>query len=517
MNSLAGFVNNTLTGELVVLKSDVTTDYLLKSNEEIYNIYFNEINDNLKTGDIITVSPENINTASINNNNIYINNYSLIQKNNLTDIESFSSITFLVNFCNITNYLKTNDVYNIWFNASPSLEEYYRTCSFGKMQFIPENNIVYPETITMPCNGIYNNVKYNWNNSCSTSEIYATMDYIKKYVENKKFNIKKYKRTIVILPKALNCPWVGLANMGCSSLYCDVWLDSSFMVSRFYKTVSVFHELGHTMGLSHSITTSDGYGDYSCAMGYINYDRCYGASQSSNLHWNEPILDISNMTKNRTLTISIPGFITTQKNYVKYNNYYFSYKIPKYFESNIDPHFANTLLIQQMNHSFDVSLLVNRTKTTYEIDNLNIRVNALNNDSINLSFCYFCKGFPTSPRPPPKNSTSLFIYYLNKNVSIEYVNYTLCNDLEYAIEQGVLVKSSFNCNYVSSNTVKGLYYQATFDSNIVKLKRYMKNNLDKFTSDANLVCGSVITLGPNIPGRMFIWNHRVSLNTCKKI
>lgn len=48
---------------------------------------------------------------------------------------------------------------------------------------------------------------------------------------------------------------------------------------------TIFHELGHNLGLQHSTTPGNEYGDCSCAMGGCSGIRCYSAPQNWRLGW----------------------------------------------------------------------------------------------------------------------------------------------------------------------------------------------------------------------------------------
>ena len=58
-----------------------------------------------------------------------------------------------------------------------------------------------------------------------------------------------YQRHIVILPFMDACGWAGLASVGCGKR-CYAWLQGGYSTSAD----TVFHELGHNLGLQHAST-----------------------------------------------------------------------------------------------------------------------------------------------------------------------------------------------------------------------------------------------------------------------
>ena len=68
-------------------------------------------------------------------------------------------------------------------------------------------------------------------------------------------------RRIFIVPDLVACDWIGYGSVGCGR-FCLTFLQDDWALAPD----AVFHELGHNLGLSHSASVGDEYGDCSCAM-----------------------------------------------------------------------------------------------------------------------------------------------------------------------------------------------------------------------------------------------------------
>lgn len=55
----------------------------------------------------------------------------------------------------------------------------------------------------------------------------------------------------------VTCPWAGLAPVGCGAKTCTTYIKGSYATDFGV----LFHELGHTAGLSHAGRGFDEYGD----------------------------------------------------------------------------------------------------------------------------------------------------------------------------------------------------------------------------------------------------------------
>jgi len=320
--------NNTYTGEIFVTYDN----YILNTNDQIYNLITNQ-SINAKTGDYIQVN------GNINENTLYANNIQVISKQYNVPTK-MNSIAFMISYCNKT--IIQNNLTSLWLK----LKKYYEQCSFGKTSFDLDNNIIIPEIVNIPCNGI-TYVPYNLNTSCNVNELYSIVYYIEQYTKNMNITIDPYTRIILLLPNSYNCPWAGLANLGCGSK-CHIWTNGNI------DETILFHELGHTMGLQHSNVN-----DPTCALGSFS-KVCFNAPQSYSLGWNDILQDISNTNITTTLKtkIKIPGYLLKNKNFVKYNNYFISFRIPYKQDSNLLSMYKNKVFVHSRQNPFESSLLL---------------------------------------------------------------------------------------------------------------------------------------------------------------
>jgi Gametolysin peptidase M11 len=95
---------------------------------------------------------------------------------------------------------------------------------------------------------------------------------------------------VVVLPTEVDCPWAGLANVGCyPQMACNTWVKG---YSATHTTIQA-HELGHNLGLGHA-RGPDGseYGDLSGAMSMGSSHRCFGAANAHSLGWGKPTFEL---------------------------------------------------------------------------------------------------------------------------------------------------------------------------------------------------------------------------------
>ena len=93
-----------------------------------------------------------------------------------------TTITFIVNVCGQTNPLSVNTFRQKWTNdygtSSPAtglftMQDYYKGCSYGKVDFTPTNNVVVGP-IDIPCTGV-TSWGQSWNAlaNCGYAEVYG--------------------------------------------------------------------------------------------------------------------------------------------------------------------------------------------------------------------------------------------------------------------------------------------------------------------------------------------------------
>eukprot|EP00798_Chlamydomonas_sp_ICE-L_P017397 gene17397-23697_t len=173
-----------------------------------------------------------------------------------------------------------------------SMENYFKDCSYGKMQFGENNEVVDLTDIVMPATGVTPYTRWNYNMArCDGAELYGVQEWARQQFEARGGDISKYVRRVVLMPnpQPSTCPWYGLGNQGCYGSYCYNWIRGD----RGNALQTFFHELGHTINLQHSSTTAWEYGDCSCAMGCSGNNGCYNAPTSQRAGWSVPIATLT--------------------------------------------------------------------------------------------------------------------------------------------------------------------------------------------------------------------------------
>jgi len=139
---------------------------------------------------------------------------------------------------------------------------------------------------------------YTTGTACTSNEYYGWPEYALNWLTVNKsgFDRNKWQHKIVIFDTSVgvNCNFVGMGNVGCTSSYCYTWIPDTYA----HQPQDYTHELGHNIDLAHGgLNGATGnnleYGDYSNAMGYCCSVRCYSAPHAYELGWLTP-----NMTLN---------------------------------------------------------------------------------------------------------------------------------------------------------------------------------------------------------------------------
>ena len=245
------------------------------------------------TGDIVQVPillPTSINTTTTSRSFPFpttntINLGSIPQ--GITNLTADGNITYIgyngkrdfvigdkpVNHTSITVYfqgscrgqrLAMQDLNKYWYNdpANPrqiTLQRSFETCSYNKLLFPPSQNIIVGP-VPMPCQGTTVKGPYNTETQCTDAEIYGewevALDWISKNRPDIFKNIRSYKRKILLAAHLVECDkqWSGLGSVGCGSGHCLTWINMPYggTGSPTFDVSTIFHELGHNIGLQHS-------------------------------------------------------------------------------------------------------------------------------------------------------------------------------------------------------------------------------------------------------------------------
>lgn len=216
---------------------------------------------------------------------------------------NITSITMIVSICNDKAPVSQQKLASRYFKQfapvnHSTMEDMHSLCSYNKLLFKPEHNIIVAN-ISLPCSGKFNNMVYNSTEKCDTAEIYGWMNEALDQVKKMGINISKYKRRIMILPYRPKCPWSGLASVGCTSS-CNTWINMGSKTDEVHLP-TLFQELAHNIGLMHSNRnmswTSAEYGDCTDPMGCggtrpgfpLTTMTCINGAQQFKAGWAYPI------------------------------------------------------------------------------------------------------------------------------------------------------------------------------------------------------------------------------------
>lgn len=209
-----------------------------------------------------------------------------------------TSITWLVRICN-RSALAGPPATTLprfrahWFgggaDAQPSLRDYVAGCSFGKVRFDPERNLVVDltdEDEDLGCAGTWQGQPW-LAERCGMPELYGWLQAAQaRTLARFGIDHRSYAHWILVMPDQAACGWAGLASVGCAR-NCYLWLRGPYGTATL--TVPM-HELGHNLGLGHATTPGAEYGDVGSVMGGGgDGPRCTNAAQAWQMTWAAPV------------------------------------------------------------------------------------------------------------------------------------------------------------------------------------------------------------------------------------
>ncbi len=256
---------------------------------------------------------------------------------------NISSIIFALSYCGLKPAANVTTLMRSWYwnNATNyTMQQYLERCSFGRILFRRSLNLVAPQVINVPCQGVNSRgVAWNLSSRCTDAELYGLMEYAENYAVrtlNVSLPTQPGLRRIALLPQWSSCPFAGLANVGCwNAARCNVWING------YLHLPTIFHELQHNVGSRHSRRGTDEYGDTVCAMG--SGDTCLNAPQNWRLGWAAPIaggeFNTSQLPINMWTSYVLPAQYRMRQNMIRivvntgppvsvWPAYYISYRTP---------------------------------------------------------------------------------------------------------------------------------------------------------------------------------------------
>ena len=236
-----------------------------------------------------------------------------------------TSAAFVIKIEGIPLGITAADLENRWYDGgadSSTMENYFRTCSYGKTSFDRADNIIVDMSdAVMPSTGLtpVSKIRYDLGSRCGLAELYAMMEWAEVNFEKYNYNnrnrsLSDYRRRIAF-PPSEHCRWYGVGTYGCDGPHCDIWVRED----RWDSLNTLFHEIGHTLRATHS-SAEDGweYGDCSCPMGCAARPACFNAPQSVRQGWSVPVArhDAANTAVGRRYMYTIGSVETTERNTV---------------------------------------------------------------------------------------------------------------------------------------------------------------------------------------------------------
>ncbi|KAG2439560.1 hypothetical protein HXX76_004913 [Chlamydomonas incerta] len=259
---------------------------------------------------------------------------------------NITSIIMLASVCGMQPLMSVSALRATLFNPDSgtptraTMQEYYDTCSYGKINYLATNNLI--TTVNLPCTALYQTtasgtqVFYDSVNKCGDPE---RMGWVRDGVAQAQQNlglsdISFYKRRTLILPKRTACGWAGTASVGCES-NCITIINQR---TTYLDVSSTYHELGHNIGLQHANSWNSAtgelveYGDFTDPMGtawpandpYQNKSFiCSAAPTAFKAGWSTPAFNLSiaggSLIAGSPRTLAVPSMHLTDQNFVYFN------------------------------------------------------------------------------------------------------------------------------------------------------------------------------------------------------
>lgn len=326
-------------------------------------------------------------------------------------ITYFRSVTFAPTICNQRANVTT--LPRVWYRMpiNPSknitrieynLEDWFASCSYGKMRFTRNNNpivAITPASLQFPCNR--NGWRWPTCNWTLDDEMHK-MAYNAALDMN--FTMTNDVRINVIKPfhTPNTCRYTGLATTSCTPGFCGIWMNYNNMNDANTIMAIVIHEFGHTFGLAHVNDRTDPMG------GGSNNPMCFSPPNSARLNWSQPISIISTYTTSRSTreremrgvwhNITLPIYSLQARNHIRIDTLttrvFIAYRTGDGYDSGLEGQYKNKVHVYA-NDTLALTIPTNNTSSnnyTYFTQNnssfpIYIYINGTSRRVVQLQIC----------------------------------------------------------------------------------------------------------------------------------
>ncbi|PNH01370.1 hypothetical protein TSOC_012758 [Tetrabaena socialis] len=204
--------------------------------------------------------------------------------------------------------------------TKPSLTSYFASASLGAVTLSSATTFVAPSVLALPCSGQGSFGRWS-TSTCTDTDRTGWAEYLTQAVVTAwGVDAAKYDNIIIAIPSGTSCGGSSWGSQTCrhrGPTRCAVVAEQ--IPSGGWDPTRLMHELGHTMGLFHSLLagSDNPYGDTSCIMG-DGVRTCYNAAQMSLLGWAAPAANLSaaDLPPGTWVTFALPAVSADPRNHV---------------------------------------------------------------------------------------------------------------------------------------------------------------------------------------------------------
>lgn len=204
------------------------------------------------------------------------------QRRELIDAKgALRTFTVIVNLCSTKANVTTKDIRDNYFKLNPKLNisvpAWYNTCSFGKVNFTAENNIVHDDAITV--------CPTDLETTCDTDAIALAVE---EELNSTGINTRDWNNLVMVIPEEFSNCWSDWGGMASKTMLPPRNYGWQWNKADALEVALVTHELGHNLNLDHAMIIRNGspveYGDCTDPLGSSEMS-CYNAPHSWSLYW----------------------------------------------------------------------------------------------------------------------------------------------------------------------------------------------------------------------------------------